>query len=189
MCDESIDYLTAWGAMEKLVDNKKCKSIGVSNFNSFQMKRLLDNCRIKPVTNQIEVNPYLTMVDLVNVCQANDVKVTAYSPLGNPSKPPTRVWDADHKGLLEDDRLAPIAKKYNKSVAQVLIRFGLDRGLMVLAKSTTPSRIESNGEVFDFELTKEEVALIMEMNKNFRVVEIPQNINLKYFPWNPNYKE
>lgn len=107
--------------MEKLVDNKKCKSIGVSNFNSFQMKRLLDNCRIKPVTNQIEVNPYLTMVDLVNVCQANDVKVTAYSPLGNPSKPPTRVWDADHKGLLEDDRLAPIAKKYNKSVAQVKI--------------------------------------------------------------------
>lgn len=79
-CDESLDYIATWGAMEKLVDNGKCKSIGVSNFNNFQMKRLLANHRIKPVTNQIEANPYLTMVDLINYCQANDVTVRAITP-------------------------------------------------------------------------------------------------------------
>jgi len=187
--DPSLDYVATWAAMEKVVDAGKAKSIAVSNFNSFQLKRLLDNCRIKPVTNQIEINPYLTMTDLVDFCQANGVAVTAYSPLGNPSKPPTRVWDENVKSLLEDDRLTPIAKKYNKSVAQVLIRFALDRGLIVIPKSTTPSRIESNSAVFDFSLTADEVATILKFNKNFRIVEMPHNLNIKYFPWNPNYSE
>ena len=73
MVDPSLDYVATWAAMEKVVDAGKAKSIAVSNFNSFQLKRLLDNCRIKPVTNQIEINPYLTMTDLVDFCQANGI--------------------------------------------------------------------------------------------------------------------
>lgn len=72
---------------------------------------------------------------------------------------------------------------------QVLIRLAMDRGLIVIPKSTTPSRIEANAQVFDFSLSKEEVSQLMALNKNFRIVEIPQNVNLKYYPWNPDYKE
>jgi diketogulonate reductase-like aldo/keto reductase len=72
---------------------------------------------------------------------------------------------------------------------KVLIRFGLDRGLCIIPKSTTPSRIEANGAVFDFKLTADEVSAMLAMNANFRVVEIPQNINLKYSPWKVPYTE
>merc|ERR1712002_58525 len=186
---EDVDYVDTWKAMEELVKQGKVKSIGVSNFNTFQLKRLLDNCTIKPVNNQIEIHPYLNNDELVKFCQSNDITVTAYSPLGNPSKPVTRKWTGEEITILEEETIVGIAKKHNKTPAQILIRFALDRGIHVIPKSITPSRIESNSQVFDFKLSNDEVAAIMKMNKNFRVVELPQNLDIKYYPFKIPYTE
>merc|ERR1711990_452745 len=186
---EDIDYVDTWKAMEDLVRTGKVKSIGVSNFNSFQLQRILDNCTIKPVNNQLEVHPYLSNIELVDYCQSKGLTVTAYSPLGNPSKPVTRKWTGEEITLLEEEIVLNIAKKYNKTPAQVLIRCAMDRGLNVIPKSITPSRIESNSDVFDFQLSGEEVNSILSLNKNFRVVELPQNLEIKYYPWKVPYTE
>ena len=120
LCDPTIDYMTTWGAMEKLVAAGKCKSIGVSNFNDFQMNRICKESTIKPAVNQIEVHPYLTNETLIKTCLDQNVQIMAFSPLGNPAKPVTRVWNEDALGsLLEDSRVLDIAKKYNKTAAQV----------------------------------------------------------------------
>lgn len=186
---EDIDYVDTWKAMEDLVKTGKVKSIGVSNFNAFQLQRILDNCTIKPVNNQLEVHPYLSNIELVDYCQSKGLTVTAYSPLGNPSKPVTRKWTGEEITLLEEEIVQNIAKKHNKTPAQVLIRCAMDRGLNVIPKSITPSRIESNSDVFDFELSGEEVNSILSLNKNFRVVELPQNLEIKYYPWKVPYTE
>lgn len=186
---EDVDYVDTWKAMEELVKAGKVRAIGVSNYNKFQLERLMKNCTIKPVNNQIEIHPYLTNEELVDFCQANDVSVTAYSPLGNPSKPVTRKWNGDEITILEEDIIVSLAKKYNKTPAQILIRFALDRGIHVIPKSVTPSRIESNSQVFDFKLTSDEIQQIKGMNKNFRVVELPQNLDIKYYPFKVPYTE
>jgi len=186
---EPVDYVDTWKAMEELVKCGKVKSIGVSNFNQFQLERLMKECTIKPVNNQVEVHPYLTNEPLVDFCQANGITVTAYSPLGNPSKPVTRAWTGDEITILEEPIIIGLAQKYNKTPAHILIRFALDRGINVIPKSVTPSRIESNAEVFDFSLTGDEVAQIKSMNKNFRIVELPQNLNILYYPFKVPYTE
>ena len=85
--------------------------------------------------------------------------------------------------------MASIAEKYNKSPAQVLIRYALDRGLIVIPKSVTPSRLAANADVFDFELDAEEVSTLLGLDRGFRVVEIAANKNHKYYPWRKNYTE
>lgn len=82
-----VDYLQTWTEMEKAVEHGFVKSIGVSNFNKRQLERLLNHCRIKPVTNQVECHPYLTNIALSDFCYANDILITAYSPLGAPASP------------------------------------------------------------------------------------------------------
>jgi len=186
---EDVDYVDTWRAMEELVRQGKVKSIGVSNFNEFQLNRLLQNSTIKPANNQIEIHPYLTNEPLVDFCHKNNVTVTGFSPLGNPSKPVTRAWKGDEITILEEPTVVELAKKYNKTPAQILIRFALDRGINVIPKSVTPSRIDSNAEVFDFKLTGDEVAKIKQLNKNFRVVELPQNHDIKYYPFKVPYSE
>jgi len=186
---EPIDYVDTWKAMEELVKSGKVKSIGVSNFNEYQLNRLMKECTIKPVNNQVEVHPYLTNEPLVDFCQSNGITVTAYSPLGNPSKPVTRAWSGDEITILEEPIIANLAKKYGVEPAQILIRFGLDRGINVIPKSVTPARIESNSKVFGFKLTADEVATIKSMNKNFRIVELPQNLDILYYPFKVPYTE
>jgi len=118
---EDIDYVDTWKAMEDLVRTGKVKSIGVSNFNSFQLQRILDNCTIKPVNNQLEVHPYLSNIELVDYCISKGLTVTAYSPLGNPSKPVTRKWTGEEITLLEEKIIVGLSKKYNKTPAQVYL--------------------------------------------------------------------
>jgi aldehyde reductase len=126
----------------------------------------------------------------------------AYSPLGNPSKPVTRVWDENAKTILQDEKLLAMAKKYNKTVAQICIRFGIQRGLILIPKvtffiiryfiffqTTNPARRQENAEVFDFALESGEMDTISAMNQNFRVVELPQNVGVRYYPFVDNYSE
>lgn len=162
----NVDYLDTWKAMESLVTKGLTKNIGLSNFNSEQVERILKNCTIKPVTNQIECHPYLTQKKLSALCKEKGILITAYSPLGSPDRP----WaKPDDPKLMDDKKLIELAKKYNKTPAQVLIRYQLDRGHIVIPKSVTKSRIAENSHVFDFKLTAEDIAYIDTFDCNGRL--------------------
>jgi 2,5-diketo-D-gluconate reductase A len=131
--------LESWQALSEAKDAGKIRSIGVSNFGRSHIKHMLDNSDVKPVVNQIEVHPFLPRDDLVNMCQENDILIESYSPLARGNK-------------LEDERVQAIATKHGKTSAQILLNWNASRGNVVLPKSMNPSRIESNAQIFDFEL-------------------------------------
>ncbi|MBZ3872137.1 1,5-anhydro-D-fructose reductase, partial [Sciurus carolinensis] len=134
------NFLDTWEAMEDLVIKGLVKDIGVSNFNHEQLERLLNkpDLKIKPVTNQIECHPYLNQKNLISFCKARDVSVTAYRPLGG---------SREGTDLLNNPTIQRIAEHYGKSCAQILIRFQIQRNLIVIPKSTNPNRIQENIQV------------------------------------------
>ncbi|KAG7312631.1 hypothetical protein JYU34_000948 [Plutella xylostella] len=161
-----IDYLDTWRAMEEAHAQGLARSIGVSNFNVTQMQRLLDNCRVKPAVLQVEVNLNLAQEALLNFTRQHDIQVMAYSPFGslfdsNPAPPPPRVGD---------ETLVTIAGKYKKTTPQVVLRYLIQRGVVPIPKSVRKEKIEQNIDVFDFELTPEEMDTLSKFNKNYRLV-------------------
>ncbi|KAF9922997.1 hypothetical protein FBU30_006878 [Linnemannia zychae] len=148
--------LASWKAMEKLLAEGKVKSIGVSNFGVHHLKELLDapDVKIPPAVNQIEVHPWLTRNDIISFCQSNNIVVESYSPLVQ-----------GHK--LKDGTLGQIASKHSKTPAQILIRWNLQRGNVVIPKSVKEHRIIENANVFDFELSEDEMDKLTSLNANF----------------------
>lgn len=173
------DYVDTWKAMEKLVEKNLTRSIGLSNFNKKQIDRVLNVAKIKPAMLQIEIHPYLNQVPLINYCKTLDISVTAYSPLGSPDRPWAKPGDPN---LMEDPRLKKIADKYKKSVPQVLIRYAIDRGLIVIPKSVTKSRIVSNFNVFDFQLGLEDIKEIGTLECNGRLCSMGDTHHPDYPP-------
>merc|ERR1712227_119462 len=186
---DELDYMVTYEAMENLIKTGQCKGLGLSNFNEFQVSRVLKNCSELPLVNQIESNPYANNQGLIDHCLSNGVEIMAYSPLGNPAAPPTRKWEKNSVPLIKDPTVALIAESHGKTSAQVLIRYAIDRGLIVIPKSVTPERLAANADVFDFELSKDEVSTLLGLERGFRVVEIEANKNHKYYPWRENYAE
>ncbi|KYN17034.1 PREDICTED: aldose reductase-like [Trachymyrmex cornetzi] len=176
-----VDYLDTWKAMEGVLAKGLAKNIGVSNFNSEQITRLLENATVKPVTNQVECHPYLTQKKLSDFCKERDILITAYSPLGSPDRP----WaKPDDPKLLEDKKLVDLGKKYNKTPAQILIRYQVDRGHIVIPKSVTKSRIAQNMDVFDFKLSSEDIAYIDTFDCNGRICPAEESKASPYYPFN-----
>lgn len=166
-----VDYVDTWKEMEKAVDDGLAKSIGVSNFNKAQIERVLACARIPPATNQIEVHPYLSQQKLSAYLATKNIVVTAYSPLGSPARP----WvTASDPVLLDDPKLVSLADKYNKAAGQILIRYQIQRGHVVIPKSVTKSRIATNFDVFSFELTNDDMQLLDSFECNGRICPITQ---------------
>lgn len=165
---EDVDKADTWRELERAVDDGLTLSIGISNFNKAQTEHILNNCRIRPVVNQIEFHPYLTQPKLVEYLRSKGILVVGYSPLGSPDRPSASSSDLP---LLEHPVLQALAEKYKKSTAQILVRFQIDSGHIVIPKSVTKSRIVSNFNVFDFELSADDLETINKFNINHRFID------------------
>uniref|UniRef100_A0A8I5NGX0 Aldo-keto reductase family 1 member C8 n=1 Tax=Papio anubis TaxID=9555 RepID=A0A8I5NGX0_PAPAN len=158
----------AMKALEKCKDAGLTKSIGVSNFNHKLLELILNKpgLKYKPTCNQVECHPYLNQSKLLEFCKSKDIVLVAYSALGSQRDP---QWvDPDSPHLLEEPILKSIAKKHSRSPGQVALRYQLQRGVVVLAKSFSEKRIKENFQIFDFELTPEDVKAIDGLNRNLR---------------------
>lgn len=156
----------AWADMEELYEAGKIKAIGVSNFQQHHLEQLQKTARIVPAANQIESHPYLTNQELIDYCLAKGIEVEVWSPLGGTGG-----------NLLQDNVLAGLAEKYRKTPAQIVLRWDIQRKVIVIPKSTHQDRIISNLEVFDFELADEDMAVINGLNRDLRVGPDPDNFN------------
>ncbi|XP_018426638.1 PREDICTED: prostaglandin-E(2) 9-reductase-like [Nanorana parkeri] len=183
----NTDLRDTWEAMEKCLDAGLVRSIGVSNFNRRQLELILNKTGLKyrPVCNQVECHIYLNQRKLLEFCKSQDIVLVGYSVLG--SSRDERWIDQNAPVVLEDPVLLAIARKHNKSPAQVALRFLLQLGVVVLAKSFNPIRIKENFQVFDFDLPSEDMKELEALDRNYRYVEAKQWINHPEFPFGDEY--
>jgi len=162
-----VPLIETWQAMEPLIEAGLTKQIGVCNYNSGLMHDLLSYAKIKPAMLQIESHPYLTQEPLLRLCQQNDIPVTAFSPLGALS-----YVELDMAGqqdsVLQQQVVIDAAQRLGKTPAQVVLRWGVQRGTAIIPKTSKAERMTENLSIFDFELTDQEMAAISNLNANKR---------------------
>ncbi len=147
------DYLGAWKALEEAVEEGKIKSIGISNITVNLWHKFKDGMTIKPVVNQVEFNPFTQQKELRKVMAENDIRLEAWYPLGH-----------GNKDLLENATILHLAEKYHKNAGQIILRWIYQEGVISLPKSTNPERMKGNIEIFDFELTQEDMLMIQALD-------------------------
>ncbi|SMQ85153.1 Aldo/keto reductase [Bacillus sp. OV166] len=157
-------YKEAWRALETLYKEGRVRAIGVSNFQVHHLEDLMKDAEVKPMVNQVEYHPRLTQKEVQAFCREQGIQMEAWSPLMQGQ-------------LLDNEGLAAIAAKYKKSVAQIILRWDLQNGVVTIPKSTKEHRIIENSQVFDFELTQEDMLQINNLNQNHRVGPDPDNFD------------
>uniref|UniRef100_A0A8I3PF35 Nuclear autoantigenic sperm protein n=1 Tax=Canis lupus familiaris TaxID=9615 RepID=A0A8I3PF35_CANLF len=164
---DSTHYKETWKALEALVAKGLVRALGLSNFSSRQIDDVLSVASVRPAVLQVECHPYLAQKELIAHCQARGLEVTAYSPLGSSD----RAWrDPDEPVLLEEPVVLALAEKYGRSPAQILLRWQVQRKVICIPKSITPSRILQNIQVFDFTFSPDEMKQLDALNKNWRYI-------------------
>jgi diketogulonate reductase-like aldo/keto reductase len=154
-------YVDTWRALERLWSEGRTRAIGVSNFNAHRLDELRDKCGVIPSINQIELHPWLTQRALRAYHRDHGIVTQSWSPLG-------------HGKLLDEPALAEIAAAHGKTAAQVIIRWNLQSGIVVIPKSVTPSRIAENFDVLDFELSEQDMNRIEALNTDTRTGPDPE---------------
>lgn len=157
-------YLDTWKALVKLYKEGRIRAIGVSNFQIHHLQSIMDRFDEKPTVNQVELHPLLTQEELRQFCKENDIAVEAWSPLG-------RGRLLDHPTIVE------LGKKYGKTPAQIILRWHVQNDIIVIPKSVREERIRENANIFDFELSQEDMKKIDGMNENKRFGKDPDNFS------------
>ncbi len=169
--------LEAYRALETLLADGKVRAIGVSNFMVDHLTRLLDVASVVPAVNQIEVHPYFQQPEVQAKNAEHNILTQAWSPIGGI----TFYRDGEHTSTLHDPVIAGIAEAHGKSPAQVMLRWGIQQGRSVIPKSTKPTRIAENLDVFDFDLTDDQLAAIDGLDTGRRGGPEPEAITLQSF--------
>jgi 2,5-diketo-D-gluconate reductase A len=158
------DFVSTWQVLEEFYREGWARSVGVSNFTESHLRRLEDETDITPAVNQIEVHPYLTQEPLRGYCARRQIAVEAWSPIGRGK-------------VLDDKAIGAIAARLGKTPAQVVLRWHIDRGDIIFPKSISPERIKENIDIFDFELSGEDVAAISALNRDARIGPDPETFD------------
>lgn len=156
--------IDTWKALEKLYKDGRVRAIGVSNFKVHHLEEVIAKGEIVPMVNQVEYHPRFNQRELHDFCKKHGIQLEAWSPLMQ-------------GGLLEDPILVELAKKYNKSTAQIIIRWDIQTGVVTIPKSVKPHRIAENKDVFDFELSEEDMDKISALNQDQRMFADPDEFN------------
>ncbi len=159
-------YVKVWSKMEAIYKSGKAKAIGVSNYQTHHIEDLLKQAEVVPAVNQFESYPYFTQEPLIKYCKEKGIYPEAWGPLG-----------AGQTDVLANPVIVDIAKKHSKNPAQIIIRWDVQRGVIVIPKSVHKERLIENLTVMDFELTDEEMKLIDHLNKNQRLGSNPDSFN------------
>ncbi len=164
---DAVPIIETWQAMEELVDAGLVKNIGVCNFTTGLLTDLINQSRIRPSVLQVELHPYLTQEKLLKYCAAQQIAVTGFSPLGALSYLPLNMADAS-ESVLDQPVVTAIANRVQKTPAQVVLRWGVQRGTSIVPKTTSRERLIENLNIFDFELTSADMANINSLNQHRR---------------------
>src|SRR3954449_2721883 len=163
------DFVSTWKVLEKFKADGRARSVGVSNFQVDHLQRLLDECDVVPAVNQIELHPYLLNGEVAAFCEENAIAVEAWSPIAQGD-------------VLGDPVLTEIAEQVGRTPAQTVLRWHIQKGYIVFPKSTTPQRIQENFQIFDFELSPEQVARIEELDRGEEGRKGPHPAQFDYVP-------
>ncbi|MDX1760313.1 MAG: aldo/keto reductase [Arenibacter algicola] len=157
-------YKETWRAMEYLYKHRGVRAIGVSNFMQHHLEDLLTSSEIVPMVNQMEFHPYLVQQELIDFCNKNTIQYEAWSPLMQ-----------GH--IFELDIMKDLAEKYNKTIAQIVLRWDLQKGVVTIPKSAKKERIRANADIFDFELTDGDVKKLEQLDRGKRFGPDPNNFD------------
>lgn len=157
-------YKDTWRALEHLYAQKKIKAIGVSNFLKHHLEDVMSDCKVVPMVNQMEFHPHLVQQELIDFCVDNGIQYESWSPFMQGK-------------VFKLDICSDLAEKYNKSVAQIILRYNLQKGVVAIPKSVHAKRIASNADIFDFELSNEDIAFLDGMETGERTGPDPDNFN------------
>lgn len=159
-------YADVWKKMEKVYENGKAKAIGVSNYNTHHLDDLLEKAEVIPAVNQIECYPYFSQENIVKYCREKGIYPEAWGPLG-----------AGQSDILWNTVITEIAEKYSKTPAQIVLRWNVQRGVVVIPKSIHETRLKENLYIFEFRLDDSDMQRIGALNKNLRLGADPDNFN------------
>jgi diketogulonate reductase-like aldo/keto reductase len=153
----------AWKALEEIQAEGKAKNIGVSNYTVRHLEEMKKYAKITPQVNQVEMHVFLQQPELVEYCRQNNIVLEAYSPLA-------------HGQVMDDPTILKIAKKHNKTYAQIMLRWAIEQGFVVIPKSVSPARVKENSNIFDFALDEQDKADIKQLDRNLRTCWSPVHV-------------